>query len=102
MTTWLADNKDKTVKDAMVAVCHTLAHFLVYPFRLLTPFPNQIGALWKNAPENPNRGKEIKPRKPKAEKENLGRADKKSATKKPVKVDNPSSETEILEDGSDD
>jgi hypothetical protein len=41
----------------------------------------------------------MKPRKPKAEKENLGRADKKSAAKK---VDNPSSETEILEDGSDD
>jgi hypothetical protein len=74
-------------------------HFLVYPSRPLTPFLNQIGALWKNAPENPNRGKEMKPRKPKAEKENLGRADKKSATKK---VDNPSSETEILEDGSDD
>ncbi|KIJ13174.1 hypothetical protein PAXINDRAFT_100855 [Paxillus involutus ATCC 200175] len=44
MKEWKANNPGAPIKEAMV----------------------EIGALWRDAPENPNRGKEPKARKPKA------------------------------------
>ncbi|KAI0044025.1 hypothetical protein FA95DRAFT_1497776, partial [Auriscalpium vulgare] len=53
MSKYLADNKGKTNKDAMV----------------------HIGAIWKDAPENPNRGKEPAAKKAKAPKRSAKKAD---------------------------
>jgi hypothetical protein len=73
MKEWREDNPGAPVKEAMVEVCaHTSTLLSVSRSR-------QIGKLWRDAPENPNRGKEPKSRKPKAN------ADKPAAkaTKKP-------------------
>jgi hypothetical protein len=64
----------------------------------------QIGALWRNAPENPNRGKEVIARKPKAAKDNAGKSKTikpkaKSTTTKPADdEEGTSSEVDQVED----
>lgn len=56
---------------------------------------SEIAAMWREAPENPNRGKEPKPRKPKA----VAGAPKASRKKKQTPP--PSSDAENTGDASD-
>lgn len=60
MKEWKENNTGAPIKEAMVEVgAHTSTFLFVSRSR-------QIGAMWRDAPENPNRGKEPKSRKPKA------------------------------------
>jgi len=82
MKPWLEANKDKSVKEAMV----------------------EIGALWREAPENPNRGKAVTTRKPKAPKEAApkAKATKAKKAKAPAKEEeSASSEVEQAEENED-
>jgi hypothetical protein len=60
MKEWKENNPGAPNKDAMVEVWTDSA------YTLFVSRSRQIGALWRDAPENPNRGKEPKSRKPKA------------------------------------
>lgn len=62
MKEWKENNPGVPHKEAMGEV-YAHASTFILPSR--SP---QIGALWRDAPENPNRGKEPKPKKPKADK----------------------------------
>ncbi|KIM74281.1 hypothetical protein PILCRDRAFT_828363 [Piloderma croceum F 1598] len=79
MKPWLADNPGMKNTDAMKA----------------------IGVMWKDAPENPNQGKETKARKPKAPKEKVAK-EKKTAKgrKEKENVQSSSDVEEELEEGS--
>ena len=57
MKAYLSDNPGKTNKDAMkhVRSISLLARFFTHDH-------SQIGALWKDAPENPRRGQAVKER----------------------------------------
>lgn len=64
----------------------------------------QIGALWREAPENPNRGKAVTTRKPKAPKEAAPKAKttKAKKTKAPAKEEeSASSEVEQVDENED-
>ena len=60
MKAYLSDNPGKTNKDAMKHVRAMLLLVLLY-----THDHSQIGALWRDAPENPRRGQAVKERPPK-------------------------------------
>lgn len=60
MKSYLSDNPGKTNKDAMKHVRPILPLALLFTHNYL-----QIGALWKDAPENPRRGQAVKERPPK-------------------------------------
>lgn len=60
---WKAENSDKPSKEAMAG----LRRRALFEFPLLMTCP-KVAALWKDAPENPKRGKEVVPRKKKAAK----------------------------------
>jgi hypothetical protein len=59
MKNYLAENPGKTNKDAMKHVRPILPLVLLF-----THSHFQIGALWKDAPENPRRGQAVKERPP--------------------------------------
>jgi hypothetical protein len=65
----------------------------------------QIGALWREAPENPNRGKAVTTRKPKAPKEAVTKAKTTKAKKakaEPAKEEeSASSELDEMEENDD-
>lgn len=75
MKGWKENNPGAPIKEAMIEVCAHNIHLLS------VSRSRQIGAMWKDAPENPNRGKEPKSRKPKANVDKS--APKAKATKKP-------------------
>lgn len=75
MKEWKENNPGAPVKEAMSEV-----YARIHPPSCISR-PRQIGVLWRDAPENPNRGKEPKSRKPKAS----GDKPKKAAKKPPPK-----------------
>jgi hypothetical protein len=87
MKNYLAENPGKTNKDAMKHVRPILPLVLLF-----THSHFQIGALWKDAPENPRRGQAVKERPPK-------KAPKRS--KKTEPEDSESADGPQVEPGSD-
>ncbi|EGN98628.1 hypothetical protein SERLA73DRAFT_181183 [Serpula lacrymans var. lacrymans S7.3] len=77
MKPWLEAHQGKTVKDAMV----------------------EIGALWREAPENPNRGKDPKAKKAKEPK---AKEPKSSPKPKPSKKKAPEPASSDVENSDDD
>lgn len=75
MKEWKENNPGVPIKDAMSEVyAHTSTFQSVSRSR-------QIGAMWRDAPENPNRGKEPKARKPKANADKPAKTTKKPPPK---------------------
>ena len=113
MKKWNEANPGRA-KEAMTQVCthSTLpAHAYIRLPRIYIPFISvinsvsplieipQIALMWKDAPENPNRGQESKPRKPKEPKAPKEKAPAKPRTKKtPAKSSKVSEEEEAVED----